>query len=211
MIILDTVAHETIWGGQRLVPFADGEHPNIGHLYSLCCEKGLENRILNGRFKGKVFQEYFLSVREKFGLSQYKEFPLILALVEPKMDLSIQVHPDDELARVEESAEYGKNESWYFLEAPTQGSIYNGCLAKSKDEFKQKMIDDDVMSVVDTLPVNKGDYVYVEAGRFMHFPQEVFFMRLKRTVHGLIGYMIITGPTQKEISENSMLRRLLTH
>ena len=164
MIILNTVAHETIWGGQRLLPYAKGEHPNIGHLYSLCCEKGLENRIMNGSFKGKVFQEYFLSIRDKYGLSRYDEFPLIIALVEPKMDLSIQVHPDDEMAIGEEHAQYGKNESWYFLEQPNSGAIYDGCLAKDKEEFKEKLLQDDVLSVVDKLPVNKGDYVYVEAG-----------------------------------------------
>ncbi|WP_051656754.1 type I phosphomannose isomerase catalytic subunit [Butyrivibrio sp. AE3004] len=164
MIILDTVAHETIWGGQRLMPFAKGEHPNIGHLYSLCCEKGLENHILNGKFKGKVFQEYFLSVRDKYGLSMYDEFPLIIALVEPKMDLSIQVHPDDQMAVNEEHAQYGKNESWYFLDTPESREIYNGCLAASKEEFREKMEQNDVLSVVDRLPVKKGDYVYVEAG-----------------------------------------------
>ena len=164
MIVLNTVAHETIWGGQRLLPYSIGKHEKIGHLYSLCCEKGLENYILNGSYKGKVFQEYFNDVKEEFGLGRYKEFPLIIALVEAKDNLSIQVHPNDEIAVAEENAQYGKNESWYFLKKPDSGYIFNGCLASSIDEVKQRMENNDLMSVVDHLDVDEGDYVYVEAG-----------------------------------------------
>lgn len=164
MIVLNTVAHETIWGGQKLLPYSDGDHKKIGHLYSLCCEKGLENLILNGSYKGKVFQEYFNDVKEKFGLDRYKEFPLIIALVEAKENLSIQVHPNDEIAATQEKAQYGKNESWYFLKKPDSGYIYNGCLASGIEEVKQKMENNELMSIVDYLEVSEDDYVYVEAG-----------------------------------------------
>ena len=164
MIILDTVAHETIWGGKKMLPYATEKKEKIGHLYSLCCEKGLENHILNGNYKGKVFQEYFLDVKEQFGLNHYEEFPLIIALVEACDNLSIQVHPDDCVAKEEEGAAYGKNESWFFLEAPISGTIFNGCLAKDNEQVEAKMREDDLMSLVDELPVQAGDYVYVEAG-----------------------------------------------
>lgn len=164
MIILDTVTHETIWGGQKLIPYSDGSSQKIGHLYSLCCEKGLENRIRNGRYKGKVFQEYFEENKEKFGLDHYEEFPLIIALVEANDHLSIQVHPDDVVAAKYEGAAYGKNESWYFLDAPGNGKIFNGCLADSKDTVQKKMEDNKLMDLVDSLEVQAGDYVYVEAG-----------------------------------------------
>ncbi len=164
MIILDTVAHETIWGGQKLVPYAKEKKEKIGHLYSLCCEKGLENHILNGKYKGKTFQEYFVDVRDMYGLGKYEEFPLIIALVEANDNLSIQVHPDDLVAKEEEGAAYGKNESWFFLEAPESGAIFNGCLAENNEQVEKKMREDDLMSVVDQLPVGAGDYVYVEAG-----------------------------------------------
>lgn len=164
MIILDTVTHETIWGGNKLVPYSDGSSEKIGHLYSLCCEKGLENRIRNGKYKGKVFQEYFDENKSKFGLEQYEEFPLIIALVEANDNLSIQVHPDDKVAAEYEGAAYGKNESWFFLETPKSGKIFNGCLAESVEDVKQKMENNELMDVVDYLNVQAGDYVYVEAG-----------------------------------------------
>lgn len=164
MIILDTVAHETIWGGEKLLPYAESNCAKIGHLYSLCCEKGLENKIRNGAYKGKVFQEYFKENKKKFGLEKYEEFPLILALVEANDNLSIQVHPDDIVAAAKENAAYGKNESWYFLEAPKTGKIFNGCLAQSVAEVQEKMEKNQLMDIVDTLQVQAGDYVYVEGG-----------------------------------------------
>lgn len=182
MIILNTTAHETIWGGSKLLPYAESGHKKIGHLYSLCCEEGLKNTILNGPYKGKDFHTYFLDVKNKFGLEKYKEFPLIIALVEAKDHLSIQVHPDDIVAAREENADYGKNESWYFLERPQMGGIYNGCLVATNEEVKEKMEEDNLMSVVDILPVEQGDYVYVEAG----------------TIHALAA-----GSFLYEIEENS--------
>lgn len=164
MIVLNTVAHETIWGGQKLLSYSSGEHKIIGHLYSLCCEKGLENIILNGIYKGETFQKYFNDMKERFGLGGYKEFPLIIALVEAKDNLSIQVHPNDEMAVAEEKAQYGKNESWYFLKKPDSGYIFNGCLVSDINEIRQKMNNNQLMSVVDHLEVDEGDYVYVEAG-----------------------------------------------
>ncbi|MBR3622845.1 MAG: class I mannose-6-phosphate isomerase [Selenomonadaceae bacterium] len=164
MLILDTVAHDTIWGGEKLLPYAKENCKRIGHLYSLCSEKGLENRILNGKYKGMTFDAYFKENKRKFGLDKYDEFPLIIALVEARENLSIQVHPDDVVAKEEEGAAYGKNESWLFIEAPTSGFIYNGCIANDKEEVKKSIDAGDCLSVVDKLPVRAGDYVYVEGG-----------------------------------------------
>lgn len=164
MLILKTVAHETVWGGERLLPYSDRSAGKIGHLYSLCCEEGMETTIRNGPCQGQAFGTWFLEHREQFGLGCYEEFPLVIALVEACDNLSIQVHPDDRISGEEEDAPYGKNESWFFLDAPEKGTIYNGCLVKDCQEVKRRLEAGELMSVVDELPVNAGDYVYVEAG-----------------------------------------------
>lgn len=164
MIILKTVAHETVWGGEKLLSYSDRNVKKIGHLYSLCGEEGLETVILNGKYQNIPFRLWFKEHKEQFGLGHYDEFPLIIALVEACDNLSIQVHPDDKIAREEEGAAYGKNESWFFLEAPKEGVIYNGCLVNSNKEVLTQLQAGKVLSVADTLPVEAGDYVYVEAG-----------------------------------------------
>jgi len=164
MIILETISHETIWGGQRLLPYSDGTCKKIGHLYSLQCENEDSNKILNGPYKGKTFNEYFADNKVRFGLEKYSLFPLIIALVEANDNLSIQVHPDDEMAKNLENADYGKNESWYFLDAPNKGYIYNGCTSDDVSGVQKKVDNGELESITDHLKVVSGDYVYVEAG-----------------------------------------------
>jgi len=164
MIILETISHETIWGGQKLMPYSDGSCKNIGHLYSLQCENEDSNNILNGPYKGKTFNEYFNDNKLRFGLEKYNLFPLIIALVEADDNLSIQVHPDDEVAKNLENADYGKNESWYFIDAPQKGFIFNGCTSEDLCGVQEKVDIGELESITDHLNVSGGDYVYVEAG-----------------------------------------------
>ncbi len=153
MLILEPMAHETIWGGGKLLAFADKPCSKVGHLYSIFDDLEASNIILNGKYAGKTLKEWFTDNKHRIGLGSCARFPLIIALVEAAENLSIQVHPDDQAARLLERAEFGKNESWYFLEAPDDGWIYNGC---SGDFFKEEG--------VARLRIEAGDYVYVEAG-----------------------------------------------
>ncbi|MDE6139134.1 MAG: class I mannose-6-phosphate isomerase, partial [Candidatus Gastranaerophilales bacterium] len=152
-------------GGEKLVPFAPEKHLKLGHLYSLVSNGEFESRILNGQYKGKTFKEFFENNKAKFGLEKYTQFPFVIALVDPKEDLSIQVHPDDKCALEIENREFGKNESWYFIEPPTNRWLYNGCKVNSTEEIKEKIenkrIEEDV---IDHLQIEKGDYVFVEQG-----------------------------------------------
>lgn len=165
MQVLETKVHETIWGGQRLMPYTSGGYKKIGHLYSVNCNTSESNTILNGEYKGKMLNEYFNHVKGKYGLERYDYFPLVIALVEADDNLSIQVHPDDETALVlDPEIGAGKNESWFFIDVPHSGKIYNGCLCTSMDELKHNIVLGNMDKVTDFLEVCKGDYVYIEAG-----------------------------------------------
>ncbi len=164
MLIIKTMIHETIWGGDRLTPYSNTNNKKIGHLYSLISNGELESEILNGEYKGQLFRKYFDDNKAKFGLAKYKELPFLLALVDATDDLSLQVHPDDEIAKELENADFGKNESWYFLEVPKSGKIYDGCKAKSSQELREKVAQGKYDDVIDYLNVEVGSYVYIEAG-----------------------------------------------
>lgn len=167
MLILEPISHETIWGGKKLLQYAPDKekHEKLGHLYSLVSNGEFESKILNGKYKNQKFKKYFDENKSKFGLNNFKKFPFVIALVDPKEDLSIQVHPNDKCAQEIENREFGKNESWYFIEAPTNRWLYNGCKVDTIEEIKQKISENKVEEdVIDHLQINEGDYVFVEQG-----------------------------------------------
>lgn len=164
MLIIKTIAHETIWGGVKLASYADIKSDKIGHLYSLVSNGEYESEILNGKYKGQTFRKYFDENKERLNLGKYQQFPFVLALVYASNDLSLQVHPNDELAKIIENSDFGKNESWYFIDAPKTGKIFAGCKAKTSEELKEKVAQDKYDDVIDYLEVSSGDYVYIEAG-----------------------------------------------
>lgn len=165
MLILNTIPHETIWGGQKLLPYTkEKKIKKLGHLYSLVSNGKFESKILNGKYKGKFFKQYFDENKEKFNLQKYEKFPFVVALVDASDDLSLQVHPDDKIAQELENADFGKNESWVFLDAPNSKKNFNGCKVKNLEELKQRIEKNEFDKIIDYLHVKKGDYVFVKAG-----------------------------------------------
>ena len=164
MLVLQPIAHETIWGGSRIYELTGFGGSSTGHLYSVYCREGVSNIILNGQHAGKTLNEVFPSFKQKAGMGGYDYFPLTIALTEADMNLSIQVHPDDDMAAKIEELPRGKRESWYFIEPPSDGYIINGCVCRNDDEKVRMLNAEQYLEMSDTLAVNKGDYVFVEPG-----------------------------------------------
>ena len=164
MQILKPIVHETIWGGSKLTPFSGSSCTKIGHLYSAIDTAEFRNEIIAGPDAGKNLHERFLENRARFGMERFVEVPILMALVEAADDLSIQVHPNDEKALELEGLPFGKNESFYTLQAPTCGKMYNGCKAASVEEMREKIARGRIAETLDMMPCSVGDYVYVEGG-----------------------------------------------
>lgn len=164
MLVLKPIRHDTIWGGSRITQLTGVKGDSIGHLYSLYCRNDGSNEILNGCWRGHMLNDVFSEWKKDFGMEGYDFFPLTLALTEADLNLSIQVHPDDEMASEIEHKTRGKRESWYFLEPPSDGKIISGCLCKNNEELNELILQNRYMELIDTLPVSKGDYVFVEPG-----------------------------------------------
>ena len=163
MLILEPICDQPVWGGTRLLPYVKTEYRQIGHLYSVY-DASQSNIIRNGIYAGDTFHKYFEKNKERFHLEKYERYPVVVALVDAADNLSIQVHPDDIMAKQLEGMNSGKNESWYFLEEPWAGWIFNGCRVDSKEEAKRMVQEGKTGEIVGHLPVQKGDYVYVKAG-----------------------------------------------
>lgn len=164
MLILEPIVHETVWGGKKLTPYTSGTWKKIGHLYAAIDTKSMTNTIVAGSYSGKTLHEWFVDHRSVYGLDRFKEVPVLMALVEAADNLSIQVHPDDEKARLIEGKPFGKNESFFLLESPTSGRMYNGCKATSVEQMRHLIEEGRTMEGVDEINVKAGDYVYVTGG-----------------------------------------------
>ena len=166
MAVLKTVPIErsALWGGTLLREyfcypwFGDA----IGQSWSFSGQQGDSNIIENGEYKGKTLRELWREAPQLFH-SRFNEFPVIVSLVAPLDDLSIQIHPNAEVARTEGFAT-GKNEAWFFLEAAEGGDIVYGHHADDERKMREMIAQDRWGELVDHLPVKKGDFVYLPAG-----------------------------------------------
>ena len=164
MLVLETICHETLWGGPRLTPLSGTVCTKIGHLYSVLSRNGISNRILNAPYGGKTLNEVFGLWKRDFHMDRYDWFPLTVALTSADENLSIQVHPNDEMASGIEHMARGKRESWYFLSPPESGWILNGCVCADEEEKERFLAAGKYREMSDTLEVKAGDYVFVPPG-----------------------------------------------
>lgn len=164
MLILEPIVHETVWGGKKLTPYTSSTCRKIGHLYAAIDTRSMTNTIIAGSYVGKTLHEWFIDHRSAYGLDRFDEVPIVMALVEAADNLSIQVHPNDSKAKELEAKPFGKNESFFLLEAPTSGKMYNGCKVNSVEQMRHLIEEGRTLEGVDEVSVKSGDYVYVTGG-----------------------------------------------
>lgn len=163
MYIFDSLVHETIWGGDALKKYKNAQG-KIGHLYLVNGHKNLSTPILNGEFKNQFLSDVFPIKKTEWLMQEYDEFPLTIALVDAHNDLSIQVHPDNECAKMLENKEIGKTESWIFLKEPNLGWIYGGCTKSSIKDVQNALDTNKINDVTAHFDVKKLDCVTIHAG-----------------------------------------------
>ena len=155
---------EKIWGGSKLKEIYDLRiaSDKTGEYWAISGMENESSTIINGDFKGKTLREVYKNNKELFGNPKEAEFPLLVKIIDAADDLSIQVHPDDEMAKRLENSK-GKTECWYILNE-NPASIIFGLNVDSKEEAI-KLIDDrkwdELLREVST---KKGDFFFVRSG-----------------------------------------------
>jgi mannose-6-phosphate isomerase len=168
----ENILKEKIWGGSLLnlkYGKKDIGKP-VGESWEISGIQEDTSIVSNGFLAGNTLQEIIEvymgditgdSVYEKFG----DEFPLLIKLIEARQDLSIQVHPGDNLARERHNA-YGKTEMWYILEAEENARIYTGFKKEtSKEEYLLAVQAGTLADLLNAVPARKGDIFFTPAGR----------------------------------------------
>lgn len=155
---------EKIWGGSKLKDIYSYPIPSdkTGEYWAISGMDGESSTITNGDFAGKPLREVYKNNKELFGNPKEEEFPLLVKIIDAADDLSIQVHPDDEMgARLENSK--GKTECWYILNE-NPASIIFGLNVETKDEAIRLIDERKWDELLREMPTKKGDFFFVRAG-----------------------------------------------
>ena len=128
------IPKKTVWGGTTVRDYwhYDWMPDGVGQAWAFADQGDESNVCVSGEFEGKTLGELWREHSELFGDTD-RVFPVIVSLLGPEDDLSIQVHPDDEHAKPL-GFPYGKNEAWYFLEAEPDAAIVFGHNATDEED-----------------------------------------------------------------------------
>lgn len=166
VLFFKAIPRPAIWGHTKVRDFFgyDDFPEGIGQSWSFSAQdgEGLSTVCIKGGFKGKTLKELWEKHQELFG-HPGEDFPVIISLVGPEDDLSIQVHPDDEHAQ-KIGYKRGKNEAWFFIESDPGASIVYGQKTKNKEELQEMINQDKWDDIYKKYPVADGDFVYLPAG-----------------------------------------------
>ena len=131
---------------------------------------GSETIVACGEDKGKTLNQIVKEQKENLiGEENYKrfgdEFPLLIKFIDAKRDLSIQVHPNDEIAR-KHGKSHGKTEMWYALDCASDAKLYCGLKKEiTPAEYKAMVDNDTITDALACYEVKEDDVFYIPAGR----------------------------------------------
>ena len=163
ILFFDPIFKETMWGGNKLEKvFQYPTGDSTGECWGISAHPNGVTPVKAGLYDGKNLVELWNNHRELFGNYPADEFPILVKIIDAFDDLSIQVHPNDQQAKMEGSL--GKNECWYILDADPLTEIIIGHHAKTKGQFMSYVEKGDYHHLIQTFPVHKGDFFYIEAG-----------------------------------------------
>lgn len=170
-LVFTPILQDRIWGGTKLRTDLGKDIPTetTGESWELSAVEGNVSVVKNGAFAGKpltaLLEEYpdailGTAVHARFG----KQFPLLFKFLDAREDLSIQVHPNDELAKKRHNS-FGKTEMWYVMQADPGSRIIVGFNHKSSpEEYLEKLESKQLIDILNQVPAEKGQVFFLETG-----------------------------------------------
>lgn len=170
-LLFEPIFKERIWGGTKLKEVLNKSFngQQIGESWELSTVENDISVVANGDFKGlnlnQLIEKYpteVLGIKsiQHFGIN----FPLLFKIIDAKEDLSIQVHPNDALAK-ERHNSFGKTEMWYVMQADEKARLVVGFKDKTnRKEYQKHLENKTLVAVLNETPVKEGDAFFLETG-----------------------------------------------
>jgi len=168
-----TIYKDKIWGGKKIqtVLLKDfGNLPNCGETWEISGVKGNVSVVSDGDLKGQNLEQILKEYKENLVgdkvYSKYgNEFPLLVKFIDANDDLSVQVHPDDNLAK-KRHASFGKTEMWYIIQADANATLNSGFNRPlTKEQYLEYFNHGKLMDILNIEKVQVDDVYFLPAGR----------------------------------------------
>lgn len=183
-----SIFKERIWGGEKLKTILNKpiERSNIGESWEISDVQDNISIVSEGLLEGKALKELLeLYGSDLIGLKNYKtfgdNFPLLIKFIDAKDDLSIQLHPNDELAR-ERHDSFGKTEMWYVMQAEKDAKLIVGFNQNVDTKLYSKHLENKTLpQILNFENVNNGDTFFIEVGRVHAIGAGVLLAEIQQT------------------------------
>tara|TARA_R110000765_G_scaffold305964_1_gene399834 strand:- start:855 stop:1817 length:963 start_codon:yes stop_codon:yes gene_type:complete len=182
------ILKERLWGGRKLGDiFGKPIKSDItGESWEISTVKGDISVVSNGDLAGSTLQDLIdanseallgKSVVARFG----KEFPILIKFIDAKQDLSIQLHPNDKLAK-ERHNSFGKTEMWYIMDADKDADLIVGFNKNvTKEEYQKSIENDTLLDLLNYEKVKEGDTFFINTGKIHAIGAGVVLAEIQQT------------------------------
>ena len=182
------ILKERLWGGTKLKEVLGKpiESDITGESWELSGVKGDISVIANGPLSGSSLQEIIdqtpeallgKDVVDRFG----KEFPILIKFIDAKQDLSIQLHPNDALAKKRHNS-FGKTEMWYVMDADPGANLIVGFNTDvTKEEYAKSLENDTLLNLLNYEQVKEGDTFFINTGKIHAIGAGVLLAEIQQT------------------------------
>lgn len=160
-----------IWGGEKICEYKEitRQAPNIGESWEITAMPGCVSVVEDGCYKTKtitsLIDEYKEDLLGKKVLEKYSgRFPLLIKFIDASDNLSVQVHPNDALAKKRYN-ELGKTEMWYIISTDENAKIYAGLKNRiTPEEYEKRVTDNTFMETIQEYESYPGDVFFLPGG-----------------------------------------------
>ncbi|WP_378178653.1 type I phosphomannose isomerase catalytic subunit [Aquimarina sp. SS2-1] len=187
-IKFEPILKEKIWGGNKLknVLCKNTTQNNIGESWEIADVDQDVSIVANGIAKGTSLKELINYYKSSLlGRKNYKafgeKFPLLIKFIDADKDLSIQVHPDDNVAKRRHNS-FGKTEMWYVMQADKNANLIVGFEEEiSKQDYVNHLNNNSLESILHYERVNPGDSFFINAGKVHAIGAGVLLAEIQQT------------------------------
>ncbi|WP_452223132.1 type I phosphomannose isomerase catalytic subunit [Lacinutrix chionoecetis] len=182
------ILKEKIWGGKKLKTILNKETPleNIGESWEVSDVEGDTSIVANGKYKNQSLRQLLKEYTSQLiGTKNYKifgdKFPLLIKFIDAREDLSIQLHPNDELAAKRHNS-FGKTEMWYVMQADEDANLIVGFNQKIDSKTYLKHLENKSLTeILNFDKVKNSDTYFIDVGRVHAIGAGVMLAEIQQT------------------------------